>query len=272
MIRAAFLTCLLFAWPWASVCAESALPQELQEIRIDQHLNARLPLDLEFTDSLGRRVRLGEYFGDKPVVLSLVYYECPMLCTMVLNGLVSAARVLDPSIGKDYAVISVSIDPGEGSDLAAAKKQEYLNRYGREGAADGWHFLTGEEESIRALAATVGFKYRYVTERDEYAHAAGIMIITPEGRVSRYYYGIEYSPRDLRLGLVESSRGRIGTLADQVLLFCYKYDPATGKYGAATVALVRAGGVVTIAGLIVFFLVMWRRERSAPQAGGVAAS
>jgi protein SCO1/2 len=273
MIRTLLIAGLvIIAMPWASVSAESELPAELQEIRIDQQLDAMLPLDLVFTDSQGREVKLGDYFGEKPVILSLVYYECPMLCTMVLNGLVSSVRLLDSSIGEDYDVISVSIDPDEGSELAAAKKAEYLNRYGREGAGDGWHFLTGEESSIRKLAATVGFKYRYLPDRDEYAHAAGIMVITPEGRVSRYFYGIDYSPRDLNLGLVESSEGRIGTLADQVLLFCYRYDPVTGKYGAATVALVRAGGVATIAVLCIFFLVMWRRERSAARAGGVQAS
>jgi len=261
---------LLLGGRWAA--AETTLPPDLQEIRIDQNLDAQVPLDLAFTDSGAGAVKLGDFFGRKPVVLALVYYECPMLCTMVLNGLVSSLSVLPFDAGDQFDVVAVSIDPGEGPELAAAKKAEYLARYGREGGAAGWHFLTGREEEIRRLASAVGFRYRYVPERDEYAHASAIMVLTPQGRLARYFYGIEYPPRDLRFALVEASENRIGSLADQVLLFCYRYDPATGKYGAATYALVRTGGVLTVLGLGAFVLVMRRRERGRQRArpeGGV---
>lgn len=253
------------------LCADNELPPQLQEIKIEQRLNQPIPMDLPFVDGDGREVRLGDYFADKPVILTLVYYECPMLCTMVLNGLVSSLSVVSLDAGKDFDIVTVSIDPGEGPILAAAKKREYLNRYDRPGAERGWHFLTGKEENIRLLAAAAGFRYRYVPERDEYAHASGIMVLTPKGRLARYFYGIEYPPRDLRLALVEASANRIGTLADQVLLFCFRYDPATGKYGAATYTLIRTGGVLTILALGTFFVVMRRRERRLAGGGGAGS-
>jgi len=245
----------------APLHADNELPPQLQEIKIEQKLDQQIPLDLPFVDSDGHEVKLGDYFGKRPVILTLVYYECPMLCTMVLNGVVSSLSVVSLDAGKDFDIVSVSIDPGEGPVLAAEKKREYINRYGRPGAAAGWHFLTGKEEDIRKLADAVGFRYRYVPERDEYAHASGIMVLTPKGRLARYFYGIEYPPRDLRRGLVEASANKIGTVADQVLLFCYRYDPSTGKYGAATYALIRTGGVLTILAMGTFFIVMRRRER-----------
>lgn len=237
------------------------------DVGIDQHLDQKLPMDLEFTDSEGHRVRLGDLFGQRPVVLNLVYYECPMLCTLVLNGLVKAMRAMVLELGRDYDVISVSIDPDEGPELAKTKKQAYLKRYGRKGSEHGWHMLTGDEQSIRALADAVGFRYRYDPKSDEFAHAAGIMVVTPEGRLARYFFDVEYAPRDLRLALVEASQGRIGNLVDAVTLLCYHYDPTTGKYGFAIMSAIRILGVATLLALGSFVLLhLWRERRSRPKA------
>jgi protein SCO1/2 len=236
-------------------------------VGIDQKLGAALPLDLPFRDDQGRDVRLGDCFGGKPVVLALVYYECPMLCTLVLNGLVSGLDVVSLTAGSDFDVVAVSIDPDETPGLAAAKKREYVARYGRAGSDRGWHFLTGSEAAIRDLAAAAGFRYRYDAATGQYAHAAGIMVATPEGKLARYFYGVEYPPRDLRLGLVEASAGRIGTVVDQLLLFCYQYDPATGTYGAAAFGLLRAGGALTVLALGAYLAAMWRREVRRARAG-----
>jgi protein SCO1/2 len=240
----------------------NAKPGLLNKIGIDQRLNERVPLDLMFKDETGRDVRLGEFFGKRPVVLALVYYECPMLCTQVLNGAVSALSILTFDVGKEYDVIAVSINPKESPGLAAQKKQAYLERYKRPQTAAGWHFLTGKEENIKRLAAAVGFRYAYDEEIQQYAHGAGIEILTPEGVLSQYFYGIEFSPRDLRFGLIEASHGRIGTAIDTALMLCYHYDPATGKYGAAAIDAIRIGGVATLLALLSFMFISLRRERA----------
>lgn len=233
----------------------------LRDVRFDQRLDEQIPLDLEFTSENGQRVRLGSYFNDRPVILALVYYECPMLCTQVLTGLVSALGVLQFDAGKEFDVVALSFDPGEGPGLASAKKDAYLARYDRPGTEAGWHFLTGSEASIRALTDAVGFQYKYDPEIDQFAHAAGVTLLTPKGRIARYFFGIEYAPRDLKFGILEASENRIGSAIDQVLLYCYHYDPATGTYGLVALRLVRAGGVATILAMATFWIVMWRRER-----------
>ena len=247
------------------------IPESLRNVGIDQRLNEQVPLDLVFRDETGKAVRLGDYFGRRPVILNLVYFECPMLCTQVLNGLVSSLKVLSFSANQEFDIVTVSFNPQEGSPLAAAKKESYLNRYGRSGASGGWHFLTGHEESIQALTRAVGFRYSFDSQTRQYAHASGIMLLTPQGRVSRYFYGIEYSPRDLRLGLVEASAGKIGNVTDQLLLFCYHYDPHEGKYSAIILNFIRLGGALTLLalGLGWFFFLRrpsWQHQLKAERA------
>lgn len=239
----------------------SARPGLLSKIRIDQRLNAQVPLDLPFTDETGRQVRLGDYFGRRPVILALVYYECPMLCTQVLNGLVTALGVMNFEPGREFDVVAVSFNPREGPGLASQKKAAYMERYKRPHTAGGWHFLTGADASIRQLADAVGFRYEYDEAIKQYAHGAGIEVLTPSGHISRYFYGIEYSPRDIRLGLIEASNERIGTPIDDFLLFCYHYDPATGKYGASVLRMVRLGGILTVLAFLSFLTISLRRER-----------
>jgi protein SCO1/2 len=236
------------------------LPAPLRNIGIDQKLNAQAPLDAVFRDETGHAVRLGQYFGRKPVILAMVYYDCPMLCTQILNGLVSSLKPVTFRAGGQFDVVSVSINPAEGPELAARKKQVYVGRYSRSANPDGWHFLTGPEESIRALTDAVGFRYSYDPKTKLFAHGSAVLVLTPQGRVSRYFYGVEYSPRDLRLGLIEAAQNKIGTPVDHVLLFCYQYDPALGKYTAITMNLVRVGGALTVVILSGFLLLMWRRE------------
>jgi protein SCO1/2 len=238
-----------------------ALPGELRGVGIDQKLDAQAPLNLIFKDEAGRDVPLSRFFESrKPVLLALVYYRCPMLCTQILTGVESSLKAVSFNPGQDFEVVSVSIDPKDTPQIAASKKELYLRRYGRANTANGWHFLTGDEANIKALTDAVGFHYKYDPKTDQFAHASGIMILTPEGRVSRYFYGVEYSPRDIRLGLVEASKNRIGNPVDAVLLFCYHYDPATGKYGAVAMNLLRASaaGFALIGGL--FLLIAFRRD------------
>ena len=242
--------------------AANAKPGLLKQVGIDQRLNAQVPLDLMFKDETGRDVRLGEYFGKRPVVFALVYYECPMLCTQVLNGLVSALGVLTFDAGKEFDVVAVSINPREGPGLASQKKQAYLERYGRPQSADGWHFLTGKEENIQKLAAAVGFRYAFDEEIQQFAHGAAIEILTPGGVIAKYFYGIEFSPRDIRFGLIEASDERIGTVIDSALMLCYHYDPATGKYGATALQAVRIGAIATVLAFLSFLFVSLRRERA----------
>jgi protein SCO1/2 len=238
-------------------------PELLKQVGIDQKLNQTIPLDLTFRDEDGRTVALGQFFGQKPVVLTLVYYNCPMLCTQVLNGVESSLKELSTDIGKQYDVVTVSIDPTESHVLAKTKKEMYVGMYGRPGAAQGWHFLTGDEPQIKQLADAVGFRYAYDPDTKQFAHASAIMLLTPEGKISRYFYGIQYPTRDLRLGLVEASEGKIGTPVDQVLLFCYHYDPATGKYGLLISHIIQAGGVLTVLILGIGMLIMFRGEHYA---------
>jgi protein SCO1/2 len=240
----------------------SARPGILGKIGIDQRIGQQVPLDLEFVDENGRQVRLGDYFGRRPVILALVYYECPMLCTQVLNGLVTALGVMNFEPGREFDVVAVSFNPKEGPGLAAQKKASYLERYGRPHTAGGWHFLTGSDASIQRLTEAMGFRYAYDEKLGQYAHGAGIEVLTPRGVIAKYFYGIEYSARDIRFGLIQASEEGIGTPIDDVLLFCYHYDPATGRYGATVLGLVRLGGIATVLGLLTFLAVSLRRERA----------
>ena len=239
-----------------------AKPGLLSQIGIDQHLNQQIPLHLTFNDESGREVHLSEFFGKRPVILAMVYYECPMLCTQVLNGLVSALGVINFDVGREFDVVAVSINPKETPGLAAQKKQVYVERYKRPQSAAGWHFLTGKEENIKQLAAAVGFRYAFDPEIQQYAHGAGIELLTPKGVISKYFYGIEFSARDIRFGVIEASDEHIGTPIDDVLLLCYHYDPSTGKYGAAAIDAVRIGGIATMLGLGTFLFVSLRKERA----------
>ncbi len=221
-------------------------PPQLRGVGIDQRLNNQVPLDLKFRDETGHTVTLGSYFGGKPVILSLVYYTCPMLCTMAENGLLNALRDVKFNIGEHYEVVTVSIDPTETPEMAMGKKAVYVGLYGRPGAKQGWHFLVGDEPSIRALTQAVGFHYNYIPETKQFAHATGIILLTPQGKVSRYFYGILYPPRDIRLALVEASNERIGNPVDAVLLYCCQYDPATGKYSIIVSRILRIAGLITL--------------------------
>jgi protein SCO1 len=250
----------------------SGLPKALSDVRLEQKLDQQLPLDLVFRDESGQPVKLGQYFGKKPVVLALVYYDCPMLCTQVLNGMATSFRVLPFQIGKEFEVVTVSFDPRETSALAATKKQVYVNYLPERmhaGANEGWHFLTGDQQSIAQLTDAVGFRYHYDEATKQFAHASGIMVTTPQGKLSRYFYGIDYSARDLRLGLIESSENKIGTPVDQLLLYCYHYDPASGKYGAAVMKIMRIAGVLTVLTIITMLLAL--KARNPKTAAGGAA-
>jgi protein SCO1/2 len=236
-------------------------PAALRDVGIDQKLNQPVPLDLMFRDETGRSVNLGDYFGQKPVILVLAYYECPMLCTMVLNGVLRSLRALSFDVGHQFNVVTVSFNPKETPELAAAKKKNYIAGYGRAGAETGWHFLTGDENSIQQLTDAVGFRYHYDPQAKQYVHASGIMVLTPQGKLARYFYGIEYSANDLRLGLVEASQGKIGSPVDQLLLYCFHYDPVTGKYGAIITRIIQLAGIATALMLAAFMIVMFRRDR-----------
>lgn len=235
-------------------------PELLKQVGIDQKLNDSVPLDLTFRDEKGNQVELAKYFGSKPVILTLVYYSCPMLCTQVLNGLTRSLKLIPMDLGKDFNVVTVSIDPTERPVLAAAKQAVYTGMYGRPGAMEGWHFLTGEQLQIKELADAVGFRYAYDSDSKQYAHASVIMILTPEGKISRYLYGISYPERDMRLALVEASEGKIGTPVDAVLLFCYHYDPHTGRYGLLVSRLIQLGGLLTVLVGGIFLILLFRGE------------
>jgi protein SCO1/2 len=239
-----------------------AKPGILGRIGIDQRIGEQVPLDLPFTDENGREVRLGDYFGERPVILALVYYECPMLCTQVLNGLVTTLGVMNFEPGREFEVVAVSFNPKEGPGLASQKKANYLERYARSNTAAGWHFLTGSQDSIAQLTKAMGFRYEYDSEIDQFAHGAAIEVLTPKGKIARYFYGIEYSARDLRLGLIEAAEERLGSAIDDVLLLCLHYDPSTGKYGATVLGMVRLGGIATVLAFLAFMAVSLRRERS----------
>ena len=246
----------------------SSIPRPLREIGFDQHLDQTLPLDTPFTDERGQTVRLAQYFGSKPVVLAFVYYSCPMLCTQVLNAMTSTLSVLSLDAGKDFEVVLVGFDPREKPEQAAAKKAEQLLRYKRPGADAGWHFLTGAEPAIKKVASAAGFRYVWDEPTNQFAHPTGIIIVTPDGRPARYLFGIEYGPRDVRFALLEASAGKIGSVADSLLLYCYHYDPMTGRYGLYIMRTLRIAGVATVLLMATFIIVMVRREKSpAPTAG-----
>ncbi len=238
-------------------------PELLKEVGVDQKLNDQVPLNLAFRDERGRPVELAQFFGSKPVILTLVYYNCPMLCTQVLNGLDRSLQMLPMEIGKDFNVVTVSIDPTDRPVIAEAKQAMYAGMYRRPGAQYGWHFLTGDEPQIKQLADSVGFRYAYDSDSKQYAHASAIMLLTPDGKISRYFYGVNYPERDLRLGLVEASQGKIGSPVDQVLLFCYHYDPHTGKYGLLISRVIQLGGLATVLIGGIFLIFLFRGEHYA---------
>jgi len=238
-----------------------ALPGALAGVGIDQRLNQQLPLDVNLKDEYGRDVKLRDFFkAGKPVILAPVYYRCPMLCTQILNGVAGTLKAVTLNPGQDFEVVAVSFDPKDTPEIAAEKKQMYVKRYGRPNAANGWHLLTGSEAEVKQLMDAAGYHYRYDPKTDQYAHASGIMVVTPEGRLSRYFYGIEYSPRDVRLGLVEASQNKIGNPVDQILLFCFHYDPATGKYGAVAMNILRAAGAGFVLVCGAFLAIVLRRD------------
>lgn len=245
----------------AQVPVDVVSPQ-LRDIGIDQNLNAQLPMDAVFTDDYGKTVKIGDLFGQRPAVLVMVYYECPMLCNMVLNDLLRTMNGMTAlTVGQDFDVITVSINPKETPELASKKKRAYMKEYGQRGTPQGWHFLTGTEENIKRVAETVGFRYRYDEVRKEYIHASGIMVVTTDGRLGRYFYGIDYSPKDLRLSLVEASNNKIGGFSEAVLLYCFHYDPTTGKYGMIVMNVLKLGAGGTLLALGTFVLIMFRRDR-----------
>lgn len=239
-------------------------PAILDKVGIEQKLNAQLPLNLAFTDEAGKAVQLGQYFGKHPVILALVYFQCPMLCSEELNGLTGALKMVDMVPGKDFEIVVVSIDPSEGPALASAKKGSYLRRYGKPETAAGWHFLTGQQPSIDALTKAVGFGYTRIPGPDgkltQFAHASSIQIVTPEGKLAQYYMGVEYSPKDLRLGLVEASNNKIGSPVDNILTYCYHYDPQTNTHSLIVARVVQLGGAVTVLILGGFMLLMFRQD------------
>jgi len=239
-------------------------PPILREVSIAQRLNEPIPPEIIFRDENGQTVHLGDYFGTKPIVLSLVYFDCPALCTEVLNGELRTMKAISLDLGKDFDAITVSFEPKDTPELAKAKRDVYAGQYGRPGARENWHFLTGDQPSIDALTQAVGFHYAYDSASRQYAHAAAILVLTPHGRIARYFYGVQYPGRDVRLGLVEASEGKIGTPTDHALLYCYQYDPMTGKYGLIVMNVVRAAGVLTVLVLGIFMFVMFRRERNHP--------
>ena len=240
-------------------------PPILREVSIAQRLNEPIPPDIIFRDEDGKAIHLGDYFGKKPIVLSLVYFDCPALCTEVLNGELRTMKAISLDLGKDFDAITVSFEPKDTPALAKAKRDVYAGQYGRPGAARNWHFLTGEQASIDALTQAAGFHYAYDSSSRQYAHAAAILVLTPHGRIARYFYGVTYPARDFRLGLVEASEGKIGTPTDHALLYCYQYDPMTGKYGLIVMNVVRAAGLLTMLVLGIFMFVMFRRERNHPK-------
>ena len=268
----AFLLLTTVIAPRQPVLPANEKPSVIREIGFDQRLGESVPRDATFRDEEGRSVRLGDYFGRRPVVLNFVYFDCPMLCTVSLNGLVSALDIVAFTPGREFELVTISFDPKESPGLALAKKKAYLARYKRPNAAAGWHFLTGEKDSIDRVTRTAGFRYAWDDETKQFAHPAGLLVLTPEGRISRYLFGIEYSPKDLRLALVESGEGKIGGLVDDFLLFCYQYNPLTGRYSASILNVVRVLAVLTVLALSGFVLPMLRRERAAAALGAAGAS
>lgn len=239
----------------------SNVPPPFKDVTFAQKLDERLPLDAAFRDEAGRAVTLGDFFGDRPVLLAFVYYQCPLLCSQVMNGLSSALKVTPFTPGEDFEVVLVSFDPRDTPEAANAKKRAHLLRWDSQDTADGWHFLTGDEATIRQVAAAAGFTYTWDEPTKQFAHVSGILAVTPDGRLSRYFYGVEFSPKELRLALLESGAGRIGSVVDEFLLYCFQYDPASGRYGVVVMNVIRLGGVLTV-GLIAGFILLMRRRES----------
>ncbi len=259
LLAAALLAARLLAPP--SACGGEARPPALADVGYDQRIGEPLPLDVTFQDETGRPVALREYFGRGPVILVPAYYRCPMLCPLVLSGLASALRAIALDAGRDFTVVAFSFDPTDTTAAAAARKARVLADYPRPGAAGGWHFLTGDAAAIAALTRAIGFRYARDAAHAQFAHAAGVVVATPAGTIARYFFGVEFPPRDLRLALVDASAGRLGSVVDQLLLFCFHWDPATGRYDRVALGAVRAGGVVTLLALASFVGLMLRRER-----------
>jgi protein SCO1 len=248
--------------------SSSTLPPILVNVGFEPPLNGQIPLDLAFRDEVGRDVRLGDYFGhQKPVLLALVYYGCPMLCNQVEQGVVGSLKMLSFNAGRDYDVVFVSFDSRETPDMAAKKKESAISHYNRRETATGWHFLTGPQDSIDALTKAANFRYTFDTKSGIFAHASGIMLLTPDGRISRYFYGVEYPSRDVRLGLVDASAGKIGTPIDHLLLYCFQYDPSAARYSATILRIVRLGGIATMLVMVAGFFIFRRRDVRSPLSG-----
>jgi protein SCO1/2 len=266
--RVLFAVTLLAASAWGQMNngvmspPANTRPPRLENVGIEQHLDTQVPPDLTFRDDTGKTVKLGDYFGGKPLILNLVYYNCTMLCGEALAGLSSAMRLVKFDVGNEFDVVTVSFDPRETPEMAAAKKKDYVGRYGRANAAAGWHFLAGQPDSINALTKAVGFQYQYDAKSNQYAHATAIMVLTPQGRISRYFYGVDFPPKDLRMGLVEASQGKIGNAVDAVLLYCYHYNPETGKYGAMVANILRLAAATTVFLLGGLLFILWRLDLS----------
>jgi len=262
--HAAMLLAVSAVSAFSASAQQITTPAILNKVGITQNLNAQIPPDLAFRDETGKIVRIGDFFGKKPIVLSLVYFDCPALCTEVLNGELRTMKAISLDLGKDFEAVTVSFEPKDTPALAKAKRDVYAGQYGRPDAVDHWHFLTGDQPSIDALTNAAGFRYAYDASIRQYAHAAAILVLTPDGRIDRYFYGVQYPARDVRLGLVEASQGKIGNVTDQALLYCYQYDPMTGKYGVVVMNVLRAAGGLTVLVLGIFMTLMFLRERKRP--------
>ncbi len=271
-VRFSWLVCLLVALPalGEGIVDPQDMPGPLKEVGFDQHLGEMLPLDAVFTDETGDVVTLGDYFGERPVVLAFVYYDCPMLCPMVLNGIAKTLGVLKFDAGEDFDVVAISIDPRETPYMAAGQKRSTVKRYGREHTVAGWHFLTGEADQVQRVTEAAGFSYAYLEETQEFAHASGMIVATPDGILAQYFYGLDFSPKDTRLALVEASAGQIGSVVDQILLYCFRYDPKLGKYTAVVTRILRLAGLVFLAVLGTFIWIMLRRDRLAARSAALA--
>ena len=265
------LFALIVAWPYPTAAHDNTRPAALRDVAFDQKLDRQVPFDLEFRDESGKTVQLANYFNGKPVILTFVYFKCRDLCPLLLDGVVRALRPLTFSAGNEFNLLTVSFDAHDTPALAAAKKNDFVKQYARPGAAAGWHFLTGDETAIQKLTQSVGFHYTYDPRTGEFAHATGVILLTPKGKTSRYFFGIDFSPRDLRLGLIEAAAAEIGSPIDQLLLFCYHYDPVTGKYGLLITNVIRLAGLATVLIVAGFIFAMLRRERSNAAPGGRTA-
>jgi protein SCO1/2 len=251
---------------FSSGIVASNVPPQFKDVTFAQRLGDRLPLDVRLKDETGRDVALGEFFGKKPVVLSFVYYQCPMLCTQVMNGISSTLRVIPFTAGKEFDVVLVSFDPRDTPEAANAKKRAHLDHWAARDTSDGWHFLTGDEAAIRRVTSAAGFTYQWDEQTQQFAHVSGLLVANADGTLSRYFYGVEFSPKDLRLALVDSGNGKVGSVIDELLLYCYQYDPSHGRYGAVFMNILRLGGVVTVSLIVGFTVLMrWRESRHAAE-------